>query len=172
LKFKIAKNIYPINSNILAVNPYEHFNYLLGTLDGNIYKCSFLKPTDSNYDHIFNQSNGIVWRKAVRMLMCNMTEKEIQETKQYMDRFCIDKNIVDLNPDEFFKLKPDPNKLYKNALKSNYEKHISLITGLEYNYFIKNFFLSCSYDGSLRIYHQSFSVIIIEINLEFEVLSF
>ena len=67
-----------------------------------------------------------------------MNDKEIIETKTYMEKFCRDKNIVDLNPEEFFRLKPDVNKLYKNALKSNYEKHISLVTGLEYNIFVKN----------------------------------
>ena len=60
--------------------------------------------------------------------MTNMSEKEVVETKNYMEKFCCDKNIVDLNAEEFFKLKPDVNKLYKNSIKSHYEKHISVVT--------------------------------------------
>jgi len=78
--------------------------------------------------------------------------------KNNIEAICKDKNIIDLNPEEFFKLRPDINKLYKNALKSNYEKHISIITGCEFNYFIKNLFMTCSFDGSLRIYHQNLNV--------------
>lgn len=158
LKFKIGKNVYPINPTIIDENPYDSFNFLIGTVDGNIYKCIFTKPSDDIHDNIFNHSSGVVWRKSVRQLVSFMNEKDLIEMKNYMEKFCKDKNIIDLNPDEFFKLKPDANKLYKNILKANYEKHISVVTGLEYNYYIKNLFLSCSFDGSIRIYHQNLYV--------------
>lgn len=125
-------------------------------MDGNIYKCAFNRPAEDNNDHLFQNSSSIVWRKAVKLLLSNMSDKEVLETKTYMEKFCKDKNIVDLNPDEFFKLKPDVKKIYKNALKSNYEKHISFVTGAHFNYFVKNLFLTCSFDGSIRIYHQNF----------------
>jgi hypothetical protein len=152
------KNIYPINPTIMAENPYESFNFIIGTVDGNIYRCSFNNPVDNNYDYLLQNSGGIVWRSAVKKLLSNMNDKEVIEMKNYLEGVCRDKKIIDLNPEEFFKLKPDINKLYKNALKSNYEKHISVVTGVEFNYFIKNLFLTCSFDGSIRIYHQNYHV--------------
>jgi WD40 repeat protein len=158
LKFKIGKNSYPINPICIGINYFEPFSYTIGTLDGNIYKCAFNKPVDDNHEFIFSQSSGTVWRKAVRQLISNMSDNDVIEMKNYMDRFCQDKNIMDLNADEFFKLKPNVAKLYKNALKSNYEKHISLVTSLEFSPFIKNVFLTSSFDGSIRIYHQNLFV--------------
>jgi hypothetical protein len=166
LKFKINKNTIPINPTVISV--VDFYNYLVGTIDGNIYKCSISKLSDENYDYLFNSNSGLVWRKSVKSLISNMNEKEILEIKSYMEKFCRDKNIIDLNPSEFFKLKPDPNKLYKNALKSNFEKHISIVTSIEFNPFLKNLFLSCSYDGSLRLYHQNFFVLF-KINYHFKI---
>ena len=158
LKYKAGKNTFPIWPISLAVNNHESFTYIIGTLDGNIYKCAFQKPNENKHSYIFDQKSYIVWRKSVKQLVSSMTDSEILEMKNYMENFCRDKIIVNLNADEFFKLKPDVNKLYKNALKSNFEKHISLVTNVEFSPFIKNLFLTSSFDGSIRIYHQNYFV--------------
>jgi hypothetical protein len=160
LKFKIGKNSFPISPTSFCTS-HEVYNYLIGTMDGNIYKSAFSKPSDSNHDYLFSQGSGSVWRKAVRYLTSNMQDNELAEMKNNFEVFCRDKNIVDFNPEEFFKLKPDINKLYKNSLKMNYEKHISMVTSVASNLFIKGLFLSTSLDGSLRLYNQSSVVRII-----------
>jgi len=81
-----------------------------------------------------------------------MKEKEITEMKNLIESICRDKEIINLDMEEFIKLKYDVNKIYKNALKANYEKHFSFISSISFNYFIKNLFLTTSYDGSLRLY--------------------
>ena len=151
LKYKLNRNEMPINPTAFEKNPYEN-NFIIGTLDGAIYKSSF--DTDIKYESIFQQSSGVVWRQAVKLLMCNMAYDEVAKMKTQIDKFCRDKNIIDLNAEQFFKLKPDVSKIYKNGLKSNYEKHMSLITSLNFNPFIKNLFVSSSYDGMLRVYYQ------------------
>jgi len=143
-----------INPISICENPNESLNFLIGTMDGTIYKCVINKPNDSKYDYIFDKTHGMVWRRVVRQLADNMSEKEVMEMKSNMEKYFKDKQIIDINPEEFFAMKPDVNKLYKNGLKSNFEKHISLVNSLAYNTFIKNVFISSSYDGSLRIYHQ------------------
>ena len=154
LKYKIGKNTIPIHPTAFTDNPFDTCQFLVGTLDGNIYKILFNKPTDNNFEHLFAENSGIVWRRSTKLLLSNMNDKDVFEIKNYTEKFCKDKNIIDLNSDEFFKLKPDINKIYKNCLKSNYEKHASLVNSLQYNYFIKNLFASCSYDGSIRVYYQ------------------
>jgi len=144
-----------INPISICENPNESLNFLIGTLDGTIYKCILNKPGNSKYDYIFDKhTQGMVWRSAVRQIMDHMNEKELIEMKSNMEKYFKDKQVIDINPDEFFAMKPDINKLYKNGLKSNFEKHISIVNSVSYNSFIKNLFISSSYDGSLRIYHQ------------------
>lgn len=150
----MGKNTIPIHPTALAKNDFNSCEFLVGTVDGNIYKASFNKPTEDNFNFIFNDNSGIVWRRSTKLLMSNMNDKDVLDIKNYIEKFCKDKNIVDLNPDEFFKLKPDINKLYKNCLKSNFEKHSSIVFSIQYNPFIKNLFATCSFDGSLRIYFQ------------------
>lgn len=154
LKIKIGKNTIPIHPTTFGENPFDSCEFLVGTIEGNIYKTAFNRPSDTNLNHIFNDNSGIVWRRSTKLLMSNMNDKDVLEIKNYIEKFCKDKNIVDLNSDEFLKLKPDINKLYKNCLKSNFEKHSSIVNALQYNPFLKNLFTTCSYDGSLRIYYQ------------------
>jgi len=160
LKIKLGKNTIPIHPTCFADNPFDSCEFLVGTIEGNIYKTAFTKPSDNNFNHIFNDNSGIVWRRSSRFLMSNMNDKDVIEIKSYIDKFCKDKNIVDLNSDEFFKFKPDVNKIYKNCLKSNFEKHSSLVFAIQYNPFIKNLFATCSFDGSLRIYYQGYVSVI------------
>jgi WD40 repeat protein len=151
LKYKLGKNEMSVNPTAFEKNPYEN-NFIVGTLDGNIYKSNF--DTEIKYESLFQQSSGVVWRQAVKLLMCNMGYDEIVKMKSHLEKFCKDKNIIDLNAEQFFKLKPDMARIYKNGLKSNFEKHLSVITSLSFNPFIKNLFVSTSYDGMLRIYYQ------------------
>ena len=82
-----------------------------------------------------------------------MKEKELSEMKSLIEKRCLDRGIINLDMEEFLKLRPDVNKIYKNALKMNFEKHFSYITSISENLFIKNLFITTSYDGSLRLYH-------------------
>lgn len=158
LKFNLGKSTFPINPHSFCVNPVDQFTYLIGCYDGNIYKCQFTKPNDesgSSQDHIFINKQGVVWRQAVRTLISNMKEKEVIELKSSIERLCLDKDIINLDRDEFYNMRPDVNKIYKNALKAHYEKHFGIVTSVSYNYFIKNLFMTTSYDGTLRLYNAS-----------------
>ena len=156
LKFKIEKNTLPINPTYFINSPFDNFEYLIGTYDGNIYKSSFNKPNSesgSHQDYLFLEKNGVVWREKVRIFISNMKEKELSEMKSLIEKRCLDRGIINLDMEEFLKLRPDVNKIYKNALKMNFEKHFSYITSISENLFIKNLFITTSYDGSLRLYH-------------------
>ena len=155
LKFKVDRITLTINPTFFINSPFENFDFLLGSYDGNIYKVNFNKPNEENagkQDYLFLEKNGVVWRKNTRIFVSNMKEKEITEMKNIIESICRDKEIINLDMEEFIKLKYDVNKIYKNALKANYEKHFSFISSISFNYFIKNLFLTTSYDGSLRLY--------------------
>ena len=92
-----------------------------------------------------------MWLNSVKRLLDNCTEDQILEIKKETEKILKNKEIIEIGPEEFLKTKPDINKIYKNALKSNFEKHISVVKSISFHYYIKNLFLSTSYDGSLRI---------------------
>lgn len=157
LKFNLGKSTFPINPHCFCVNPFDQFSYLIGSYDGNVYKCQFNKPNEdsgSSQDHIFLNKQGVVWRQAVRTLISNMKEKEVLEMKSTMEKICLDKGIINFDRDEFYNMRPDVNKVYKNALKAHYERHLGIVTNIAYNHFIKNLFMTTSYDGTLRLYNS------------------
>mgnify|MGYP004447225689 CR=1 FL=1 len=105
------------------------------------------------HQHIFMEKKGVVWRNDVRIFISNMKDKDVTEMKKSIEKICNDRRLANLTMEEFLKLRPDINEIYKNVLKSNYEKHFSSVTSVNYNYFVKNLLVTTSYDGSLRLYH-------------------
>ena len=156
LSHKIERNILQINPTTFINNPFEACDFRVGTYDGAIYKCNFNKPHfDSGKDHepIFMDKKGVVWRNDVRVFISNMSNKDVADMKNSFEKICKDRRLANLTMEEFLKLRPDVNKIYKNAIKFNYERHFSPVTSINFNYFVKNLIVTTSYDGSLRLYH-------------------
>lgn len=156
LKHKLDRNILQINPTSFIDNPFESCDFRVGTYDGSIYKCNFVRPNfDSGnvHQHIFMDKQGVVWRNDVRIFISNMKDKDVSDMKKSFEKICKDRRLANLTMEEFLKLRPDVNKIYKNALKLNYERHSSAVTSINFNYFVKNLIVTTSYDGSLRLYH-------------------
>ena len=96
-----------------------------------------------------------MWRNSVKRILDNCTEDQILDIKKETEKYSKNKDVMEIGPEEFFKSKPDINKIYKNALKSNFEKHYCVVRCICFHNFVKNVFLSSAYDGSLRIYHYN-----------------
>lgn len=156
LEHKIDRNILQINPTVFIDNPFESCDFRVGAFDGAIYKCNFNKPnfdSGSSHQHIFMDKRGVVWRNDVRVFISNMKDKDVSDMKNSFEKICKDRRLANLTMEEFLKLRPDVNKIYKNALKYNYEKHFSPITSINFNFFVRNLIVTTSYDGSLRLYH-------------------
>ena len=156
LNHKKDRNILQINPTTFIDNPFESFDFRVGTYDGAIYKCNFNKPNfDSGniHQHIFREKKGVVWRNDVRVFISNMKDKDVLDMKNSFEKICKDRRLANLTMEEFLKLRPNVNKIYINALKFNYERHFSPVTSINFNYFVKNLIVTTSYDGSLRLYH-------------------
>ena len=156
LSHKIGRNIIQINPTAFIDNPFESCDFRVGTYEGAIYKCNFNKPNfDSGKIHepIFMDKKGVVWRNDVRVFISNMTNKDVSDMKNSFEKICKDRRLANLTIEEFLKLRPDINKIYKNALKYSYERHFSPVTSINFNFFVKNLIVTTSYDGSLRLYH-------------------
>ena len=156
LNHKIDRNILQINPTTFINNPFETFDFRVGSYDGAIYKCQFNRPSfDSGnvHQHIFSDKKGVVWRNDVRVFISNMKDKDVIDMKNSFEKICKDRRLANLTMEEFLKLRPNINKIYTNALKFSYEKHFSPVTSISFNSFVKNLIASTSYDGSLRLYH-------------------
>ena len=155
LEHKVDRNILQINPTVFIDNPFESCDFRVGAYDGAIYKCNFTRPnfdSGNTHQHIFMDKKGVVWRNDVRVFISNMKDKDVSDLKNAFEKKCKDRRLANLTMEEFLKLRPDVRKIYKNALKYNYEKHFSPVTSINFNYFVKNLIVTTSYDGSLRLY--------------------
>ena len=156
LENKVGRNLIQLNPTVFINNPFESCDFRVGTYDGSIYKCNFIKPnfdTGNTHQFIFKEKKGVFWRNDVRIFISNMKEKDVSDMKLSIEKKCRDRKIANLTMEEFLKLRPDVNKIYTNAIKYNFEKHFSPLTSINFNFFIKNLIVTTSYDGDLRVYH-------------------
>lgn len=72
--------------------------------------------------------------------------------KGYVEDYCRKKGVTEVNMKEVFSSKPDIRKLYPNPIYFAFENHMGPVYSVNFNPYLHNIFLSCSYDGSIRIY--------------------
>ena len=75
------------------------------------------------------------------------------DVKKKVERYVLDKGgEKDIWAPTVYNAKPDVKLLFPIPFNANYEKHLGPVLGLSSSPFVKRLFLSCSSDGSVRLY--------------------
>jgi len=85
-------------------------------------------------------------------LLGNLPNKSIMEIKKKVERYALDKGDKDIFAPTVYSSKPDIKLLFSIPFNANYEKHMGPVLGITCSPFVKRIFLSCSSDGSIRMY--------------------
>lgn len=72
--------------------------------------------------------------------------------KKKVERYVKDKGEKDVTALSVFHAKPDIKLLYPIPFTSNFEKHMGPVTCVSCSPFLKRLFLTCSSDGTIRMY--------------------
>ena len=76
----------------------------------------------------------------------------MNDVKKRVERYALDRGNKEVVAETVFSAKPDIDKLYPQPFNANYERHLGPVTGLNCSPFLKRLFLTCSVDGSVRMY--------------------
>ena len=79
----------------------------------------------------------------------------ILEVKKRVERFVQDSGQRDVYAPTVYLAKPNIKLLFPNAVNANFEKHLGPCASISCSPFLKRLFLSCSTDGSVRLYDMS-----------------
>ena len=74
------------------------------------------------------------------------------EVKKRVERHVQDKGEKDVYAPTVYQAKPNIKLLFPTAMNASYEKHMGPCLGVACSPFVKRLFLSCSSDGSVRLY--------------------
>jgi WD40 repeat protein len=85
-------------------------------------------------------------------LLSNLPNKAIVEVKKRVERYVQDKGERDVYATSIYNAKPELKYLFSVPFNANYEKHLGPVTAISCSPFVKRLFLSCSSDGSVRLY--------------------
>ena len=146
-----------IGGTSLDVNPFDNNIFILGTEGGTIFKCNI--ATTSFSDQFSNQGNfeglqkRLRWRKEAAKFMENITNTiHLDQVRKDVERYCLDRGFKEVEPIHIFNSKPDMKLLYSIPFNFNYEKQYGPNQAISCSPFIRKIFLSCSIDGSIRMY--------------------
>jgi hypothetical protein len=84
--------------------------------------------------------------------MTNLNGKIFPDIKIHVENFCKYKGKNEIDMPDIFNSKPDIRKLYPNNISFAFEGHLGPVYGISYSPFHRNLFLTCSLDGSMRLY--------------------
>ncbi len=86
-------------------------------------------------------------------MLSNLPNKVIMDVKKKVERYMLDKGTEkDIWAPTIYNAKPDVKLIFTVPFNANYEKHLGPVSGLTSSPFLKRMFLSCSSDGSVRLY--------------------
>ena len=85
--------------------------------------------------------------------MSNLPSKAIMDVKKKVERYVLDKGgEKDIWAPTVYHAKPDVKMIFSVPFNANFERHLGPVLGLASSPFVKRLFLSCSSDGSIRLY--------------------
>ena len=95
------------------------------------------------------------WKKEAEEILSNLPSKVVIDVKKRVERYVQDSGKRDVYAPTVYMAKPPIKLLFPNAVNANYEKHLGPCVSISCSPFIKRLFLSCSSDGSIRLYDSS-----------------
>jgi len=129
--------------------------YFAGTEGGQLFKCTITQPSDSDISAFFDSSSGVRWKQEAINVMANLPKKNIGEVRKRVERYVQDSGKRDVYAPTVYEAKPKINLLFPHSMTATFEKHLGPCTGISCSPFLKRLFLSCSTDGSVRLYDMS-----------------
>lgn len=146
-----------VGGTSLDVNCIDKNTFILGTEGGMIFKCNLQLTAFSeklvatgNFDSL---PKRLSWRKEAEEIMDTITNKVgLQQVLQEVERYCMDRSHKEVEPVHIFNAKPDIKILYSIPFSLNYEKQYGPNQAISCSPFQRKIFLSCSIDGSIKMY--------------------
>lgn len=75
------------------------------------------------------------------------------EVKKKVERYILDRGQEkDIWAPSVYQAKPEFKLIFPVPINANYEQHLGPVLGIASSPFVKRLFLSCSSDGSVRLY--------------------
>lgn len=147
-----AMNRHPVmGGTAISISSLDFSNFVLGTEAGGVLRCV--------YTHKGARSKGLV--KSGEFKWTNEAYKMIESTemtarfdvKRQVENFARLNNVKAIDIPCIFAARPDPVRLFAQASKFAFEAHAGPVYALASSPFHRNLFLSCSTDGTARLYN-------------------
>ena len=130
----------------------EDYTYIGGTEGGSVAKYSIKPPTEQEMAAFIEDNNKVRWKVEAIEVLSNLPVKSVNEVKRRVERYVQDKGERDIWAPSVFGAKPEMKLIFPPAGNITYERHFGPVTGISCSPFQRRLFLTCSSDGSIRMY--------------------
>ncbi|EQC34836.1 hypothetical protein SDRG_07640 [Saprolegnia diclina VS20] len=126
-------------------NDRTNRSFVVGSEAGSISRCFANKATKMTAKGELKWSNN-----ALRIASMAPQPADL---RRFVEAYAKDKKLRDVRVSAVFDAKPDLSALYPSALDFSFEAHGGPVYDMAFSPFHGSLFLSCSSDGSVRLYH-------------------
>eukprot|EP00823_Brevimastigomonas_motovehiculus_P006321 TRINITY_DN521_c1_g1_i1.p1 TRINITY_DN521_c1_g1~~TRINITY_DN521_c1_g1_i1.p1 ORF type:complete len:744 (-),score=199.84 TRINITY_DN521_c1_g1_i1:729-2960(-) len=128
----------------------DNVNYIIGTQGGGIIR-SFQPVRSLRRVGTMYKVGEFHWTADAYQLLDLSPEKS--EVRRHVEKYVRLKGIKQIDCLTIFDARPDLRKLYPPATKFAYDAHAGPIFSVAFSPFHRNIFLSCSSDGTVRLFN-------------------
>jgi WD40 repeat protein len=79
----------------------------------------------------------------------------IETVRQEVEKYCMDKRIKEVEPEYIFNAKPTLKYIFSIPFNFSYDKHLGPVQAISCSPFHRKIFLTCSIDGSVKMFDAS-----------------
>ncbi|GAB5362381.1 hypothetical protein AAMO2058_000792000 [Amorphochlora amoebiformis] len=145
-------NQYPIiGASSLAFSTLDFHHFIIGTEGGGVLKCENRFAPTRKQKH---KDGKLVWTQHVHQFLQVLPTQSRYEVLSCLRKFASKTGTKLIDVAAFFAARPPPLHVYPHASKHSFEKHSGPVYAIATSPFHRNLFLTCSTDGTLRVYHM------------------
>mmetsp|Transcript_31097 Transcript_31097/g.50101 ORF Transcript_31097/g.50101 Transcript_31097/m.50101 type:complete len:691 (+) Transcript_31097:367-2439(+) len=139
----------------MAFSKLDFVNYVVGTEGGGVLRCERkMRSYKKKKKQIYKDTNLLKWDHEVEQVLRFLPRRSRDSVKNSMRKYATKTGAKIIRLEELYASRPNPLHLFPPASKQAFEKHGGPVYGIAASPFHRNIFLTCSTDGSLRLYNM------------------
>jgi WD repeat-containing protein 34 len=169
------RNQYKImGGTAMSFSSLDFTNYVIGTEGGGVLKCQRPRPVQITKNR---KVGNYIWSPAAFQHLQGLPQQPRFEIKNIMEKYATKHGIKKVDLASIFAARPDPSKVFPQASRQvslltccrilnlthlfvvwyfgkSFDKHSGPVYSIHPSPFHRNLFLTCSTDGTLRLYNM------------------
>ena len=148
----IDKNVRALGGTSIAVNSVNKMStqLVVGSEGGAVFRCS-VHPQSGPKTNF--EATGHKWSSSAKRVIESIQSNDKSEVVRHVVAYAKQRGIRDIALASLYASKPPISHMYPSCMDFHFDQHTGPVNDISWSPFHRSLFLTCSVDGSVRLYH-------------------